>query len=91
MTTMLNADRAAALRTWMDERDMTIRYVAEQLGVSMTLARRYLMLWETVPTHWHRQLVLLGIPPELLPRAENKKRGPSRKIPVLNTHPAVCA
>ena len=48
MTTMLNADRAAALRTWMDERDMTIRYVAEQLGVSMTLARRYLMLWETV-------------------------------------------
>ena len=51
----------------MDERDMTIRYVAEQLGVSMTLARRYLMLWETVPTHWHRQLVLLGIPPELLP------------------------
>ena len=59
----------------MDERDMTIRYVAEQLGVSMTLARRYLMLWETVPTHWHRQLVLLGIPPELLPRAENKKRG----------------
>ena len=69
---------------------MTIRYVAEQLGVSMTLARRYLMLWETVPTHWHRQLVLLGIPPELLPRAENKKRGPS-KIPVLNPHPAVCA
>lgn len=62
MTTMLNADRAAALRTWMDERDMTIRYVAEQLGVSMTLAHRYLMLWETVPTHWHRQLVLLGIP-----------------------------
>lgn len=60
MTTMLDADRAAALRTWMDERDMTIRYVAEQLGVSMTLARRYLMLWETVPTHWHRQLVLLG-------------------------------
>ena len=49
MTTMLDADRAAALRTWMDERDMTIRYVAEQLGVSMTLARRYLMLWETVP------------------------------------------
>ena len=25
---------------------MTIRYVAEQLGVSLTLARRYLMLWE---------------------------------------------
>ena len=90
MTTMLDADRAAALRTWMDERDMTIRYVAEQLGVSMTLARRYLMLWDTVPTLWHRQLVLLGIPPELLPRAENKKRGPS-KIPVLNPHPAVCA
>ena len=46
MTTMLDADRAAALRTWMDERDVTIRYVAEQLGVSMTLARRYLMLWK---------------------------------------------
>ena len=89
MTTML--DRVASLKAWMDEHNVTIRYVAEQLGVSMTLTRRYLVLCETIPTHWHRQLVLLGIPPELLPRAEDKKRGPSRKIPVLNPHPAVCA
>ena len=90
MTTMLDADRAAALRTWMDERDMTIRYVAEQLGVSMTLARRYLMLWEPSRRIGTASLSCLESPPELLPRAENKKRGPS-KIPVLNPHPAVCA
>ena len=46
----------------MDERDMTIRYVAEQLGVSMALARRYLMLWETVPTHWPASLSCLESP-----------------------------
>lgn len=91
MTTMPNVDRATALRTWMDEHDVTIRYVAEQLGVSMTLARRYLILCETVPTRWHGQLVQLGIPAELLPRAEDRKRGPSRKIPVLDPRPAVCA
>ena len=89
MTTMV--DRVASLKAWMDEHNVTIRYVAEQLGVSMTLTRRYLVLCETIPTRWHRQLVLLGIPPELLPRAEDKKRGPSRKIPVLNPHPALCA
>ena len=48
MTTMV--DRVASLKAWMDEHNVTIRYVAEQLGVSMTLTRRYLVLCETIPT-----------------------------------------
>lgn len=92
MTTTPNSDRVSALRAWMDEHDMTIRYVAEQLGVSTTLARRYLVLWDTVPTRWHNKLVQLGIPPEFLPRPEDRKRGPSRKVPILPAcSRAICA
>lgn len=88
---MSNSERILELKMWMYRHNVTIRYVAEQLGVSETLARKYLVLSETVPTHWHNQLVQLGVPPEMLPRAEDKKRGPARKIPLLNPHSTISA
>lgn len=58
------------LLIWMAAHYITNKNLGEQLGVSPAYAR-LLCYQERIPQKWHADLVGLGFPAELLPRAED--------------------
>lgn len=81
--------RQEALRRWMRLTGVTFRALAEGSGVSGTQMGN-LAGQETMPTCHHRHLVAQGVPSELLPRAEDQKRGRKRIVRPI-THEAAMA
>ena len=63
-----------ALLVWMGDHYITFRNLGLQLGVSAAYAR-ILCCQERISHHWHEKLVALGFPQDLLPRAEDVRRG----------------
>lgn len=72
--------RQELLRIWLYRRGITKTQIAKAIGVTI-MAVTHWFESERIPTRRHSQLVDLGIPPELLPVAEDLPRGPrSREI-----------
>ena len=69
------ASRYEKLRRWMRAHAITFAAIARQTGAGTTTIQIQLA-GETMPVHRHKELVALGFPPELLPRAQDLKRGP---------------
>lgn len=72
--------RQELLKAWMerDKRSRSYRKYAASMGISGVSVAR-LCRGEAMPTERHRQLVALGVPPELLPRPEDLRLGRPRK------------
>lgn len=79
---MSNEERRAALELWLEERRISRQRLADALGVSGSFVRVMLQR-DTIPAKRHRQLVLLGIPEELLPPVFEGKPGRPRSFPAL--------
>ena len=69
------ASRHDRLRRWMLMHSISIAALARQIGASNSSVL-YWLKNETMPVRRHRELVALGFPPELLPRAADIRRGP---------------
>lgn len=75
-------ERYERLRSWMVANQVSIAWVARQLSIAKSYARTLLRA-DRISTKRHGQLVEIGIPEELLPRAEDVKRpGRPRMVPV---------
>lgn len=62
------------LREWMRGNDITYASLGQELGVSGAYASRICRA-QHIPVRHHARMVELGFPPELLPPAEDRKRG----------------
>lgn len=71
MATNPNYDK---LREWKKEHHITDLDLGARLGCSKAYAR-LLCCQDRIPTVWHKKLVSLGFPAELLPRAEDVPMG----------------
>lgn len=72
------------LQNWMNERDITIRSLAERLQVSKGTMSQ-LLRSKTIPVRRHTALLHLGFPDELLPAPLDRKTGPQPKTPQFPT------
>lgn len=72
------------LRSWMTANRVSIAWVARQLNIAQSSASA-LLRGDRIPLKRHSQLVKIGIPEELLPRAEDVKRpGRPPMVPMLD-------
>lgn len=76
----MNEARMCALKGWMNERDITVRAVAERLSMTPS-ATSALLRKETMPTRRFEALRQLGFPADLLPKPCDQKTGRPAKIP----------
>lgn len=76
---MSNTDRQIELELWMEERKLTAQTLATAMGVSRQFVSKMLDR-ETIPAKRYRQLLLYGIPKELLPPPFDGTFGRPRKI-----------
>ena len=75
MTEFIELTRLERLIIWMRRNNMNFSEIGKSLGITRMSAGR-LCKAERIPSERHRQLVQLGIPVDLLPHAEDVKRGP---------------
>ena len=88
MTT--NAEtRFLQLRQWMEDHNVTYRFIAPFLGVTADAVSKILKR-DTMPTKHHQACVQLGFPLELLPKGADLKRGPRVKIPNIPAMRKLC-
>lgn len=71
--------RQESLQIWMRRNNRPQRLFAANLGLSEAALSRMLRA-DSISSRRHAELVRLGIPPELLPPAEEKRGGPKRVI-----------
>lgn len=69
-----------SLREWMENKDITVRSLAERLQISVATAST-LLRGETMPVKRHEALQHLGFPVDLLPAPLDRKPGRPAKIP----------
>lgn len=85
MATPEEIRRTEQIRAWMDINEVTFAWIARELGVSLSCARKWLLFSESIRPHRREALVKLGVPPELVPPGLIKPNGPRpnrmRKIP----------
>ena len=74
---MSNEERQAALMLWLEENGVTLQAIAEAMGVSRAFVS-VMLRRETVPAKRRRQLIVLGLPEELLPPAFEGSMGRPR-------------
>lgn len=82
-------ERYDLLRAWMTDNSVTMAWAARKLGMTAPGVSR-LLRSERMPVKRHEELVALGFPGHLLPKAEDYKH-PGRKpmVPVWEqTNPA---
>lgn len=77
------------LRQWMRDKEVTCKFVASFLGVSEGAISK-IFKRSTMPTKHHIPCVSMGFPVELLPKAEDRKRGPRPKIPTIPAMRRLC-
>ena len=75
MTEYIELTRLERLIIWLRRNDMNFSRIGELLGITRMSAGR-LCKAERIPSEQHRELVQLGIPIDLLPPAEDVRRGP---------------
>lgn len=75
MTGYIELTRLERLIIWMRRNKMNFSEIGKSLGITRMSAGR-LCKAERIPSERHRELVQLGIPVDLLPPAENVRRGP---------------
>lgn len=75
MTEYIELTRLERLIIWLRRNDMNFSRIGELLGITRMSAGR-LCKAERIPSERHRELVQLGIPIDLLPPAEDVRRGP---------------
>lgn len=83
----VNISRITRLRIWLLEHDIAMRTIAEQLGMSRQRVG-FLLKAKTMTPEMHRRFVEAGIPADLLPPAEERRYGPSRREGTLCLNPA---
>jgi hypothetical protein len=80
--TPITPTRQELLRLWLDRTGHSFRRFGRSMGISGVSVAR-LCDQDTMPTDRHRQLLELGMPPNLLPKPVDQK--PGRK-PRLGLH-----
>ena len=80
MTTDTNNARYQQVLDFMLAHDITFAQLADKLGFGSPAAPRYHLRNATCPGRVHRGLLGLGFPIEILPKVEDKKPGPARKV-----------
>lgn len=75
MADYIKLTRMECLLIWMRRNNINFSKIGESLGITRMSAGR-LCKAERIPSSRHRDLARLGIPIELLPSAEDVKRGP---------------
>jgi len=63
---MSNEERQAALRIWLEERQISLQTLADAMGVTRAFVS-VMLRRDTIPARRHKQLVALGLPEDLLP------------------------
>lgn len=74
---MSNEERNAALTLWLEERKISLQVLADAMGVSRPFVS-VMLRRDTIPAKRHRQLVLLGLPADLLPQVFDGPTGRPR-------------
>ena len=77
------AERHADLKIWLEERQITLQYLADLMGVSRTFVS-VMLHRETMPPKRHKQLIALGVPEELLPKPFTGAHGRPCASPLLH-------
>ena len=75
MPEYIELSRLERLIIWMRRNNINFSEIGESLGITRMSAGR-LCKAERIPSSRHRELVQLGIPTDLLPPAEDVRRGP---------------
>lgn len=81
MTTKHNLtprERKEKMFEWMMANDLTYKKISALIGVSPTFAS-VMFTRPSIPTRRHRQLVEVGVPPEIIPPAKDIPPGPRPK------------
>ena len=81
MANIANIQRYQRLKGFMVAHRVTLAALAEKLGFGAESSVRYHLASEVCPTELHAKLLELGFPLELLPRPEDKQRGPAPRQP----------
>lgn len=75
-------ERYDQLREWMHKNRVTFRWTASKLGTTGTGAA-WLLKADRIPVKRYAELIALGFPAELLPRAEDRiRKGNPPIVPV---------
>ena len=80
MPEYIELSRLERLIIWMRRNNINFSEIGESLGITRMSAGR-LCKAERSPSSRHRELVQLGIPTDLLPPAEDVRRGPKTGTP----------
>ncbi len=80
MPEYIELSRLERLIIWMRRNNINFSEIGESLGITRMSAGR-LCKAERIPSSRHRELVQLGIPTDLLPPAEDVRRGPKTGTP----------
>ncbi len=80
MPEYIELSRLERLIIWMRRNNINFSEIGESLGITRMSAGR-LCKAERIPSSRHRELVQLGIPTDLLPPAEDVRRGPKTGNP----------
>lgn len=80
MPEYIELTRLERLIIWMRRNNINFSEIGESLGITRMSAGR-LCKAERIPSSRHRELVQLGIPTDLLPPAEDVRRGPKTGTP----------
>ena len=87
MSTGSETPRAIELQLWMEERKLTYQTLADAAGVSRQFMAAMLAR-DTMPDKRHRQLLLYGVPADLLPQPFTGAFGRPRKRVPLHASPS---
>ena len=80
MTRENSPQRWGNLKKWLKEHEVSQVWLAEYFHISQPAISKMLS-GETMPKDRYNQLVLLGIPPDLLPIPHDKTKGRKRMEP----------
>lgn len=84
------SSRKTSLQIWLIEQDITLRSIAEQMGISRQRCG-FLLNSASITPQMHARFVAVGVPALLLPPVEKCKCGPDRRKGTLCLNPATVA